>query len=75
MIEISELSDLRPAPRSTPKPVLWLMAAVVSGGALLLGLRADPGPAAPGSTVSVQKAAPVVAWMAKAGHAHARTAR
>ena len=40
---MQELDELRPAPRTTPTAVLWLMAALVVGGsgALIFGLEAS----------------------------------
>ena len=36
MQDIKDISDLRPAPRRTPTPVLWLMGAVVAAGSMML---------------------------------------
>jgi hypothetical protein len=38
MSELQEISDLRPAPRTTPTPVLWLMLTAAVSGAGVLAL-------------------------------------
>ncbi len=51
MNEIQELSDLRPAPGTTSTTALWMMLAVVCGGAaMLIWLPQDTEPGATAAT-------------------------
>jgi hypothetical protein len=38
MREVREISDLRPAPRTAPVALLWVLALVAAGGVLLLAV-------------------------------------
>jgi hypothetical protein len=64
MIEFPDVGDLRPAPRTTPTAVLWLMSVVVVGCAGLLAGPSHDDAAWPGASAASpqgRRAAAIVA--------------